>query len=59
MLMEIDDKYPFEDKLEYLKLVLKISRIRNRGDDPPEVLTKQAFETGRLAGIAEEELTKL
>ena len=59
MLMEIDDKYPFEDKLEHLKLVLKISRIRNRGDDPPEALLKQAFETGRLAGIAEEELTKL
>ena len=57
--MEIDDKYPFENKLEYLKFVLKISRIRNRGDEPPEALLKQAFETGRLAGISEEELKKL
>ena len=57
--MEIDDIYPFENKLEYLKLVLKISRIRNRGDEPPEELLKQAYETGRLAGISEAELTKL
>ena len=57
--MEIDDIYPFENKLEYLKLVLKISRIRNRGDEPPEALLKQAYETGRLAGISEAELTKL
>ena len=57
--MEIDDRYPFENKLEYLKFLLKISRIRNRGDDPPEVLLKQAVEAGRLAGITEEELNKL
>ena len=57
--MEIDHKYPFENKLEYLKFSLKISRIRNRGDDPPEVLLKQAFEVGRLAGISEDELNKL
>jgi hypothetical protein len=57
--MEIDDKYPFENKLEYLKFVLKISRIRNRGEDPPEVLLKQAVEVGRLAGVSEEELNKL
>ena len=57
--MEIDDKYPFENKLEYLKFLLKISRMRNRGEAPPEVLLKQALETGRLAGISEEELNKL
>jgi hypothetical protein len=57
--MEIDDKYPFENKLEYLKFSLKISRIRNRGDVPQEVLLKQAFEVGRLAGISEVELNKL
>jgi hypothetical protein len=57
--MEIDDKYPVENKLEYLKLVFKISRIRNRGDDPPQALLKQAFETGRLAGISEDELNRL
>ena len=57
--MEIDDKYPFENKLEYLKFLLKISRIRNRGEEPPERLLKQAFEMGLLAGISEEELNKL
>jgi hypothetical protein len=57
--MEIDDKYPFENKLEYLKFVLKISRIRNRGDGPPGELLKQAVEMGRLAGIPEDELNKL
>lgn len=57
--MEIDDKYPFENKLEYLKLVLKISRIRNRGDKPPQALLKQALEMGRLAGISEDELNRL
>ena len=57
--MEIDVKYLFAHKLEYLKLVLKISRIRNRGDDPPEALLKQAFEMGRLAGISEDELNRL
>lgn len=56
--MEIDTKYPFENKLEYLKLVLKISRIRYRGDDPPQALLKQAVETGRLAGVSEAELKK-
>ena len=57
--MEIDDKYPFENKLEYLKFLLKISRMRNREEDPPEVLLKQALEMGRLAGISKEELNKL
>ena len=57
--MEIDGKYPFENKLEYLKLVLRISRIRNRGDDPPRALLKQAFEAGRLAGVSEDELNRL
>lgn len=57
--MEIDDIYPFENKLEYLKFVLKISRIRNQGEDPPEALLKQAFEVGRLAGISEDELNQL
>jgi hypothetical protein len=57
--MEIDDKYPFENKLEYLKLVLKISRIRNQGHGPPAALLKKAFEIGILAGISEDELNKL
>jgi hypothetical protein len=57
--MEIDDRYPFENKLEYLKFVLKISRIRNQGEDAPEALLKQASEVGRLAGISEDELNQL
>lgn len=57
--MEIDDKYPFESKLEYLKLVLKISRIRNQGHEPPAALLKKALEIGILAGISEDELNKL
>jgi hypothetical protein len=57
--MEIDDKYPFENKLEYLKFLLIISRIRYRGEDPPEVLLEQAIKMGGLAGISEEELNKL
>lgn len=57
--MEIDDKYPLENKLEYLKLFLKISRIRYRGDDPPQALLKQAYKTGCLAGVPEEELDKI
>ena len=59
MRMKIDTKYTFENKLEYLKLVLKISKIRYGGDDPPQALLKQAVETCRLAGVSEAELNKI
>jgi hypothetical protein len=57
--MEIDDKYHFKCKLDYIKLVVKISRIRYRGDDPPEELLSQARELGKLAGVSAEEFNNL
>ena len=57
--MEIDDKYHFKNKLDYVKLLLKISRIRYRGEDPPEEFLNQARELGQLIGVSEEELNNL
>ena len=57
--MEIDDKYHFKNKLDYVKLLLKISRIRYRGEDPPEEFLAQARKLGQLIGVSEEELNNL
>ncbi len=57
--MEIDDKYLLKHKLDYLKLALKISKLRYHGDEPPKGLLQRAHELGRLAGISEEELKNL
>ena len=57
--MEIDDKYLFEHKLEYVKLLVRISRIRYRGDEPPEEYVNQARKLGQLIGVSEEELNRL
>jgi hypothetical protein len=57
--MEIDDKIPFKQKLDYLKLILKISKIRYQGNEPSKDLLQQAREIGRLAGISEQELENL
>ena len=57
--MEIDDKHLFEHKLEYVKLLVKISRIRYRGEDPPEQDLTQARKLGQLIGVSEEELNNL
>ena len=57
--MEIDDKYHFKNKLDYVKLLLEISRIRYRGEDPPEEFLNQARELGQLIGVSEEELNNL
>ncbi len=57
--MEIDDRIPFKQKLDYLKLVLKISKIRYQGDEPSKELLQQAYEIGRLIGISEQELERL
>ena len=57
--MEIDDKYLLKHKLDYLKLALKISKLRYHGDEPPKGLLQRARELGRLAGISEEELKNL
>ena len=57
--MEIDDKYLFEHKLDYDKLLVKISRIRYRGEEPPEEDISRARKLGQLIGVSEEELNKL
>lgn len=57
--VEIDDKYPFKHKLEYLKLTLKISRLRYHGKEPDMDLLLKAQELGNLAGIPEDELNSL
>ena len=57
--MKIDDKYLLDNKLDYLKLTLKISKLRYHGDEPPEELLQQAYEIGRLAGISEMELKNI
>ena len=57
--MEIDDKYHVDHKLDYLKLSLKISKLRYHGVEPSKELLRQAYELGHLAGISEEELKNL
>lgn len=57
--MEIDDKYLSKHKLDYLKLSLKICKMRYHGDEPPKELLHRAYEIGRLAGISEQELKNL
>ena len=57
--MEIDDKIDIKHKSDYLKLVLKISKIRYQGDEPSKELLQQKREMGRLAGISEQELENL
>ena len=57
--MEIDDGITLQHKLDYLKLALKISKLRYQGDEPPKDLLHQAYDLGRLAGISEEELGNL
>jgi hypothetical protein len=56
--MEIDDKIEAKYKNDYLNLILKISWLRLKGDEPTNKLLKQAHEVGRLAGISEHELKK-
>ncbi len=57
--MEIDDKNLLKHKLDYLKLALKISKLRYYGDEPPKGLLHRARELGLLAGISEQELKNL
>jgi hypothetical protein len=57
--MEIDDKYLSKHKLDYLKLSLKIHKMRYHGNEPSKELVKQACKIGRLAGISETELKGL
>ena len=57
--MEINDKHLQKHRLDYLKLALKISKIRYHGDEPPKGLLQRAHKLGRLAGISEQELKNL
>jgi hypothetical protein len=57
--METDDKYLLKHKLDYLKLALKISKIRYHGNEPDKEILKIAHELGHLAGISKEELKNL
>ena len=57
--MEIDDKYPFKYKLEFLKLTIKISKLRYHCKEPDKDLLLEAQKIGHLAGIPAEELSNL
>ena len=57
--MKIDKNDLLDHKLDYLKLTLKISKLRYHGDEPPEELLRQAYEIGRLVGISEMELESI
>ena len=57
--METDEKNLFNYKLEYLKLVLEITRFRLKGEKPSNELLQRAHEKGRLAVISEDELKNL
>jgi hypothetical protein len=59
MNMKIDDNYLLDNKLDYLKLTLKISKLRYHGDEPPEELLQQAYEIGKLVGVSEMELKNI
>ena len=52
--MEIDNKIDVNHNIDYLKLALKISKIRYKGDEPPKKLLQQAPEISRLAGVSEQ-----
>ena len=52
----MDNTYLCDHKLDYLKIALKISKMRYHGDEPTKELLEQAHEIGRLAGISEQEL---
>ena len=54
-----DDKNLSKLKRDYLNLVLKISKLRYKGEEPPYELIIKAQEIGRLAHISEHHLNKL
>jgi hypothetical protein len=57
--MEINDKYLLKNKLDYLRLTLKISRLRYHGKEPDMNLLLQAQKIGHLAHIPDDELNNL
>ena len=56
--METDDQKS-KLKREYLELVLKINKIRYKGEEPPFELLLKAQKVGRSAKISEEVLSKI
>ena len=56
--MKIDDKNLAKLKRDYLDLVLKISKLRSKGEQPTFELIKQAQEIGRRAHISEQQIDK-
>ena len=57
--METGNKNLAQLKKDYLDLVLKISKFRNEGNEPPFELIIQAHKVGHLAHIPESQLYKL
>jgi hypothetical protein len=57
--METGDKNLAQLKNDYQDLVLKITKFRNKGEEPPFELIIQAQKIGRLAHISEFELYKI
>jgi hypothetical protein len=57
--MKKDDKNLAKLKRDYLNLVLKISKLRSKGEEPPFELIMQAQDIGRLAHISEHQIDKL
>ena len=57
--MKIDNKHLLKHKLDYLKLTLKISKMRYHGEEAPLDLLLEAQEIGVLAKIPDHELNNL
>ena len=56
--MKIDEKNLTKLKRDYLDLVLKISKLRSKGEQPTFELIKHAQEIGRRAHISEQQIDK-
>ncbi len=59
IIMETSDKNLLMHKLNYLKLTLKISKMRYHGKEVPMELLAQAQRVGSLADIPDNELDSL
>jgi hypothetical protein len=57
--METVNRYLLQHKLEYLKLTVKISRIRYHGKEPDRDLLLEAQKIGLIADIEDNELNNL
>lgn len=57
--MKIENKHLLKHKFDYLKLSLKITKMRYHGEEPSMDLLLQAQEIGYLAHIPDDELNNL